>query len=86
MKASRSRKASLRKMVLSPTYWMGVLISWAMPAASWPMASSFWAWRSCTSMEARSSSEARRSVMSRETTRARAGWPKARGTAAPFAS
>lgn len=29
------------KRRLSPTNWIGVLISWAMPAASCPMASSF---------------------------------------------
>ena len=37
-------------------YWMGVLISWAMPAAREPMDSSFWAWRSWTSICLRSRS------------------------------
>ncbi len=32
---------SRRKTMLSLTYWIGVLISWAMPAASCPMTSSF---------------------------------------------
>ena len=36
-----SAKALSRKRVLSPTYWAGVLISWAIPAASCPTASSF---------------------------------------------
>ncbi|MNY66325.1 hypothetical protein D3C86_2037330 [compost metagenome] len=35
--------------MLSPMNWMGVLISWAMPEAKRPTASSFWAWRSSTS-------------------------------------
>src|SRR5437879_5957115 len=39
-------KASRRKRTLSPTNCTGVLISCAMPAASWPTDSSFWAWRS----------------------------------------
>ena len=34
---------------LSPTNWIGVLISWAMPAARRPTASSFWARRSSIS-------------------------------------
>jgi hypothetical protein len=38
------------KRVLSPMTWIGVLISWAIPAASLPTASSFWAWRSSTSI------------------------------------
>ena len=59
-----SPKASFRKLVLSPMNWIGVLISWAMPAASWPMASSFWAWRSWSSRRARSISPRFRSVMS----------------------
>ena len=49
--SARSSKARLsssndsaRKAVLSDTNWTGVLISWATPAASWPIASSFWAW------------------------------------------
>jgi hypothetical protein len=37
-----SSNASRRNSTLSPTNWIGVLISWAIPAASWPTASSFW--------------------------------------------
>ena len=40
---------SFRNPMLSPTNCAGVLISCAMPAASWPTASSFCAWRSCSS-------------------------------------
>ena len=56
--------ASRRKMVLSPMYWVGVLISWAMPAASWPMDSSFWAWRIWTSLRSCSASAFFRAVTS----------------------
>ena len=45
-----------RKRMLSPMYWVGVLISWAMPAARWPTDSSFWAWRSWISIMRRSCS------------------------------
>ena len=40
---------SFRKRTLSPMNWVGVLISCAMPADSWPMDSSFWAWASSCS-------------------------------------
>ena len=40
-----SRRGGIR--MLSPTYWMGVLISCATPAARWPIPSSFCARRSC---------------------------------------
>src|SRR5581483_679816 len=50
----KSLNASATKRRLSPTYWMGVLISWAMPAANCPTDSSFCAWRSWTSMRLRS--------------------------------
>ena len=43
---------------MSPTNWIGVLISCAMPAASWPTASSFCARRSSSSMRSRSASRA----------------------------
>ena len=39
---------SRRKTMLSLTYWIGVLISCAMPAASWPMTSNFCIWRICS--------------------------------------
>jgi len=41
MAASSWFHMSLRKAMLSETYWTGVLISWAMPAVSCPIAESF---------------------------------------------
>ena len=45
--------------MLSPMYWVGVLISWAMPAASWPMALMRWAWFNSRSMRCFSRSSRR---------------------------
>ena len=50
---------------MSPTNWTGVLISWAIPAASWPTASSFCARRSSVSMRVCSSCACMVSVMSK---------------------
>src|SRR5579863_9984972 len=41
MAASSSLQVSRRNVMLSEIYWAGVLSSWAMPAASCPMAESF---------------------------------------------
>ena len=70
---------------LSPMNWVGVLISWAMPEASWPMTSSFWAcwswassWRcsrcraaSCTSRWMAGTRRARRSLSTKSLAPAR---------------
>ena len=66
----RSAKASRRKRVLSPIYWEGVLISWAIPAANWPMDSSFWA---CANW----ASSSLRSVISENVTTAPSDFPLA---------
>ena len=50
--------------MLSPTNWIGVLISCAMPAASWPTDSSFWACRSSSSIASRSACARLASLMS----------------------
>lgn len=60
MTRTQSRNASFRNRVLSPMYCMGVLISWAMPAASWPIDSSFCDW-SCSACALASSVCATRS-------------------------
>ena len=41
-----------------------LLKSWAMPPARCPMASIFWAWRSCSSLSLSAASALLRSVMS----------------------